>query len=706
MKELKFILLSSKKKTNIFIFKILLFLNILHICLFEECSNRDYPYLFNGECIQSCEEEKINSNLCILDNEIIKAQYLNNIISFKEEKVLYLNFEVSENNNLYFFLSEYPKTNVRIIYMLNNEGYGLLNKNDPIYNITIDETNTSPVGRFEADIFTFHLLSDTDNNREYLISITKASQYMEIYDFNLNNVYYKVTKEFFGLSSITTIVGTHIKLMNKNNNYLIGLLSSEGGSVFGGGTPYFFLEKGNFSTLDISNSNDVFDSQKVKSTESKIISCYETLSNFIVCFYKNPQYKYTMIVYDYNLIEKLNTTIAEGNNNNDIFFKCIHFFENTGVFGYFSNDENPIIIFQFKKYINNNEQNSIIDNYETIAQLPINNIIFNHQYVTSSEMIKIEDKKFYYLSLSLNQDILYITSIHNFYEENFSIRTYSINIQNLYNYTVFNVIKASLYKDFLVFGSKNANNKDIYLIFFSYPNTTETNLDIIDYLYENDDIKINNLMLKLKGEYIMENNIFGYVYSGIQIIENCDYLEDIYLIDSNNERIANNFLSENEEIKLFIPRSETYFPFTCTIKYASVVIEPEYLEYNKYPIEIKYIGDENIKEEDFFESQRKKYIGKYNYYHLILNSELSEINCEDNCDLCTTNNNKDCITCKYSSICKNNINNTVEIANESTNIPIDSTNIPIDSKIFLLIQQIFLLIQQIFLLIQQIFLLI
>ena len=38
-----------------------------------------------------------------------------------------------------------------------------------------------------------------------------------------------------------------------------------------------------------------------------------------------------MIVYDYDLIEKVNITIEEGHKNfgyENIFFKCIHFFEN------------------------------------------------------------------------------------------------------------------------------------------------------------------------------------------------------------------------------------------------------------------------------------------------------------------------------------------------------------------------------------------
>ena len=74
MKEIKIIPLSSNKKSNYYIFKILLLLNIIHFCLFEICIDRKYPYLLNEECVQSCKNETFNSNLCILDNEIIKSQ--------------------------------------------------------------------------------------------------------------------------------------------------------------------------------------------------------------------------------------------------------------------------------------------------------------------------------------------------------------------------------------------------------------------------------------------------------------------------------------------------------------------------------------------------------------------------------------------------------------------------------------------------------
>ena len=52
---------------------------------------------------------------------------------------------------------------------------------------------------------------------------------------------------------------------------------------------------------------------------------------------------------------------------------------------------------------------------------------------------------------------------------------------------------------------------------------------------------------------IIDNNIFGYVYSGIEIAENCLDLEDIYLVDSNDEKISNDYiLKKSDKIKLFI----------------------------------------------------------------------------------------------------------------------------------------------------------
>ena len=73
----------------------------------------------------------------------------------------------------------------------------------------------------------------------------------------------------------------------------------------------------------------------------------------------------------------------------------------------------------------------------------------------------------------------------------------------------------------------------------------------------------------------MENNIFGYIYFGIKIFENCKDLENIYLSDLNGEKIEDEFLlAEKEKIKIIIPKNNIYEPFNCKFKYAVVVTKP------------------------------------------------------------------------------------------------------------------------------------
>ena len=643
------------KKTNIFLFKIFLFLELLNQCLFEKCSNREKPFFLNNECVESCEEEDIESDLCTLDNEIIKTQYLNNIIYINELNIVYIEIDVSENNNLYYILSTYPQSNTRVFYIINNEGYGLFEKDNPISKIEVNDPRN--LGRYESVFFAFQLLSDSDN-KEYLINIPKSNQLTEVYDLYSNNIYSKNAENFLDVVNIFSYVGVHLKLKKNKNTYIIGLSASE----FQNSNQYhyFFIKKGYFTSLDIENNSPIFETQKAETTDAKIVSCYETTNNYIVCFYQNKAYKYSMIVYDFDLNEKDSVEIAEGISSlgyDYIFFKCIHFFEETGVFGYFNNEENRKIFFQFKEFSNNEIKN----HYQTISKLPIENIFFNYN-IKSCDMIKIEDKKFYYVGFSISGDILYVITIYNYYNENFVLLIYSINVKSLNNYIFSNVLKINIYKNFLVLASKNEVNLLASLIIFSYPNTSEKDFYLFDYLYNNNNIKINNLSFKIEGESIIENNIFGYVYSGIQIIENCNDSK-IYLVNSKNEKVVNYFLPKNEEIKLLIPYNDLYSPFICTIKYTTVVSEPDFSEFKKYPININYIGGNENDNNLFF--HKNYYIGKVNNFNLILNETLTTINCMDNCELCDNNNIGNCVTCKYSSninnntkICENIIDNT------------------------------------------------
>ena len=217
------------------------------------------------------------------------------------------------------------------------------------------------------------------------------------------------------------------------------------------------------------------------------------------------------------------------------------------------------------------------------------------------------------------------------------------------------------------------------VIIFSYPNTTDIMFKIDDYLFNNDSLKIDELFIELNGEFIMENNIFGYNYSGVEIIDNCNGLTDIYLAMLNNTKIDSfYFLEKNKKIKLIIPKSTVYNAFTCKFRYACKVSEPEYEEFNKYPGEIIHSGGTN-EEKLHFDAQKTNYLGKYSYYTLYQENQLITENCGEKCELCYSSD-QSCITCQDSS---NILNKKKICVDKPTKISseIQTTNVQISTEI-------------------------
>ena len=72
------------------------------------------------------------------------------------------------------------------------------------------------------------------------------------------------------------------------------------------------------------------------------------------------------------------------------------------------------------------------------------------------------------------------------------------------------------YNNFLVFGFSHSNAFNSLLI-FSYPNSTDSNVDLIQKLFP---LSNNSgLYINLKNETRIENNLFGYIFSGIIIYD-------------------------------------------------------------------------------------------------------------------------------------------------------------------------------------------
>ena len=192
----------------------------------------------------------------------------------------------------------------------------------------------------------------------------------------------------------------------------------------------------------------------------------------------------------------------------------------------------------------------------------------------------------------------------------------------------------------------------------NYPNSTDNNFDLYKYLIENINSTINYINLNLDDDIIIENNIFGYIFLGIDIINLEKYENLIFFSSNENQIIFSNYTIEKNEIIKFNFLGLNYNAFNCNIIYRYKVTEPNSTIYDDYA-EIASGNAEMplIKEE---------YFGRLSYYNIYLNESLST-NCKYiNCALCLDKNRSFCIVIKYDFIFDNNFTNFEYVKDEKT----------------------------------------
>ena len=180
-----------------------------------------------------------------------------------------------------------------------------------------------------------------------------------------------------------------------------------------------------------------------------------------------------------------------------------------------------------------------------------------------SDIIKVKDKKIFLVAISLDKIKLYVVSIFN-YNKNYLIkRMYEIYGFNYNEYYFYNIMKIIIYNKFLVFGSNGfVRNGTSFsaLTIFSYPNNIDTNIELSDYLLNNNDIKINNIKLKVQDLCIIDNNIFGLILTGIKILEIQESSYE-YLSIINGEKIKKDDFLDIEDILIsVIQKTSNYYP--------------------------------------------------------------------------------------------------------------------------------------------------
>ena len=225
-------------------------------------------------------------------------------------------------------------------------------------------------------------------------------------------------------------------------------------------------------------------------------------------------------------------------------------------------------------------------------------------------------------------------------------------INNLYSYIITDEIKLSLYNGLIAMtsiGKYNNGDKIASIIIFGFPNSTDLSFDITEHISNFTTIKIN-----FYEHCIIENNLFGYVFHGIKII---DISEGYKLLsfDNRNEIKKNDILFDGGIAELELSK-DLNVEEKGRIIYTMVVTEPDYNTFIKYSEDINdYCGSDCSDEERNFNNNL--YEGRNSNFDINIDSAVVSNNCEDiseNCLVCLKISNI-CIICKYSyDILENN----------------------------------------------------
>ena len=88
--------------------------------IFIKCNcGKENPINKNGQCKSIyCTENEFKNNICSIDNDIIKTQWLNNFIIFNEYRYRFINMVINDEGDLILETSPEETNGQRLFYRL------------------------------------------------------------------------------------------------------------------------------------------------------------------------------------------------------------------------------------------------------------------------------------------------------------------------------------------------------------------------------------------------------------------------------------------------------------------------------------------------------------------------------------------------------------------------------------------------------------
>ena len=541
----------------------------------------------------------------------------------EQQNLYYVNAMNSEDNDLYFeFWGEVDSTRY-FIGKKNNTEESIKFGEEEIFSIDTHITSTY----HDSIIINY-------NEQIYVFSMNY--QYLNLIDFNNNQITSTETKNkiFAHSSGSPSHKNKIIKL--KNNNYLLTIIMKT--KCFGLPCHQISMRIFNFNSDSISYMNIINNKEKtvayLNSTE-----CFQTESEYIQCSFSNvvPSNYFTIGIYDLNFNEQ--ETIHLGFMIDYTFTKIFHLKDEIGIYIFFDDrdsiyDENVPKIFIAKL---NQNKNNLIDLFTTNC-IPENNYCIrlndDGNYILdnllfSSDAVKINDSKFVVI-LTIVDTYNLLICLFDLYNNDLSLRQryYVLKLEEI-NVKVSVNIRAFAFNDYfgIIFYDKNVDYPAY--IFFNKPNE---NIDknIIKNNMINLFIDASYTSYSLKENILLLENCFE-SKGKIKITEYPSSSESGVIIKSSelNSEISNNIELNLSDSLIFEPKETGAIPGEYFFKF-DIIIEDD-------AIDTIYYGEGSTSD---FETKHTYSSEDYKITYIV--------ECYEKCATCDqlgSNSNYHCVTC-------------------------------------------------------------
>ena len=291
-------------------YMILLIMIIPFIKSDSKC-NRDLPILKNNnKCeLEYCSKENFNKVKCEVNNEIIKTQWLTQIINIGGLKYRYINIVSYPSGDMVLLTTSNPAENTRIFYGINKDGRPfftnqITKQNEYLHKMEVNQNN-SYFHKYEGESSVIKLSGNNANQgKEYFISASKKESFIEIYDFENDITYQKQLINFTDDCYVQSVRYFFISLISNNKTDIDYLLGYTCRNI------YIRLQKHKFE--DIKNFENETTLKYTKLTGYKAhmstagVSCFQTNRQIIICMFLNETWNYIISAYNIDLEEKYN----------------------------------------------------------------------------------------------------------------------------------------------------------------------------------------------------------------------------------------------------------------------------------------------------------------------------------------------------------------------------------------------------------------